>query len=69
MQQYGLEDASERKRPKNQKIGSIKNNKLDYPPDQKFFHPMDVNEKVATAPLALTASLGQEHGEGDQGLY
>ena len=33
-------------KPKNQLIGSIKNGKVNYPTDQKFFHSSDVPPQV-----------------------
>jgi len=34
--------------PKSKKIGSIKNGKINYPPDQNFFHSSDIPPKVSS---------------------
>lgn len=48
-QQLGIDEgagAEKKKKAKTHKIGSIKNDKINYPPDQKFFHSSDVPENV-----------------------
>lgn len=47
-QTLGLEEEVPKGRPRNQKIGSIKNNKINYPSDQKFFHSSDIPDAAKT---------------------
>jgi len=45
-QTLGVDLNSTKQRHQTTLIGSIKNGKMNYPKDQKFFHSSDIPEKV-----------------------